>query len=390
MPFAIGVSQQPNCREAISECISAIKRELGGTSPDLTFVFATHHFEDDFANLPRQLQEKLKSKVLLGCSGEAVIANHREFENGPALCIWSAILPQTDVVPFRVEFRETPDGVVCDGMPADLSDHRDSTRALFTLGEPYSSLPPALIELVAAELPGVPVIGGMASGGGPGENRLFFGDECLEQGAIGVILRGGAPIRTIVSQGCKPIGVPFVVTRSERNIVYALGGAPPLRKLEELFSTLPDRDKELAELGLFLGIAMNEYQERFERGDFLIANVLGADQKTGAVAIGNLVRTGQTVQFHLRDAATADEDLMQLLEREKAGQAKSPAAGLLFSCNGRGTRMFPEPNHDAGAVQRLLGPLPVAGIFAQGELGPVGGHNYIHGFTASLALFDEA
>lgn len=390
MPFAIGVSQQPNCRDAISECVSAIKRELGGAPPDLSFVFVTHHFEDDYASLPRQIQEKLKSKVLLGCSGEAVIANHREFENGPALCLWSAVLPQTEVVPFRIEFRETPDGAVCDGMPTDLNDHRDSTRALFALGEPYSSLPSALIDLVAAELPGIPVIGGMASGGGPGENRLFFGEDCLEQGSIGAILRGGPPIRTIVSQGCKPIGVPFLVTRSERNIVYALGGVPPLRKLEELFSNLPDRDKELAELGLFLGIAMNEYQERFERGDFLIANVLGADQKTGAVAIGNQVRTGQTVQFHLRDAATADEDLVQLLEREKSGQARSPAAGLLFSCNGRGTRMFPEPNHDAGAVQRLLGPLPVGGIFAQGELGPVGGHNYIHGFTASLALFDEA
>lgn len=390
MPFAIGVSQQSNCREAIAECVTAVRRDLGGVPPDLTFVFVTHHFEDDFPTLPRQIQEKLKSKVLLGCSGEAVIANHREFENGPALCIWSAVLPQTEIVPFRVEFRETPDGVVCDGMPNDLHEHRDTTRAIFALGEPYSSLPPALIDLVAAELPGIPVIGGMASGGGPGENRLFFGDDCLEQGSLGVILRGGPPIRTIVSQGCKPIGVPFVVTRSERNIVHGLGGVPPLRRLEELFSALPDRDKELAELGLFLGIAMNEYQERFERGDFLIANVLGADQKTGAVAIGNLVRTGQTVQFHLRDAATADEDLVQLLEREKSNQTKSPAAALLFSCNGRGTRMFPEPNHDAGAVQRLLGPLPVAGIFAQGELGPVGGHNYVHGFTASLALFDEA
>jgi small ligand-binding sensory domain FIST len=141
---------------------------------------------------------------------------------------------------------------------------------------------------------------------------------------------------------------------------------------------------------LFLGIAMNEYQERFERGDFLIANVLGADQRTGAVAIGNTVRTGQTVQFHLRDAAAADEDLVQLLARDKAQRVRPPAAGLLFSCNGRGTRMFPEPNHDAAAVQRLLGPLPLAGIFAQGELGPVGGRNYIHGFTASLALFEEA
>ncbi len=388
MPFAIGVSQQPQLRDAIQECVSALKSELGA-APDLTFVFVSHHFEDEFPTLAGKIQEKLKSKVLLGCSGEAVIANHREFENGPALCLWSAILPQTEIVPWKVEFRETPDGVVCDGFPGDLGDHLAETRAVFALGEPFSSVPSALINVLESELHGVPVIGGMASGGGPGQNKLFFGEQTVGEGAIGVVLRGGPAIRTIVSQGCKPIGTPFVVTKSERNVLYGLGGVPPLRKLEQLFSSLSERDQELAELGLFLGIAMNEYQASFERGDFLIANVLGADQKSGAVAIGNSVRVGQTVQFHLRDAATADEDLVQMLEREKATQQKSPAAGLLFSCNGRGTRMFPEPNHDAGVVQRILGPLPLAGLFAQGELGPVGGQNYIHGFTASLALFDE-
>lgn len=390
MPFAVGVSQQSNCGEAIQECVSAVQRDLGGQPPDLSFVFITHHHEDDFPTLARRIQDSLSSKVLLGCSGEAVIAHQREYENSPALCVWSAILPQTEIIPWKVEFHETPDGVVCDGLPGELGERQADTRAVFALGEPFSTLPPALIDSFDAELHGVPVIGGMASGGGPGQNKLFFGTDCVDQGAIGVILRGGPPVRTVVSQGCKPIGMPFVVTRSERNVVYSLGGVPPLRKLEEMFAALSERDRELAEMGLFLGIAMNEYQESFDRGDFLIANVLGADQKSGAVAIGNLVRTGQTVQFHLRDGAAADEDLIQLLEREKSSQAKAPAAGLLFSCNGRGTRMFSEPNHDAGVVQRLIGPMPLAGIFAQGELGPVGGQNYIHGFTASLALFDEA
>lgn len=390
MPFAIGCSNTAQCREAISETVSAVRQGLSGAAPDLTFVFVSHHYDDDFDTLAGQIQQSLGSKVLLGCTGEAVIAQHREYESGPALCLWSAVLPQTEIMPWQVSFRQTPDGVVCDGLTDDLGDHLAETRAIFAMGEPYSSLPAALIDLFEAELPGVPVIGGMASGGGPGQNKLFLGDQPVEQGAIGVVLRGGPPIRSIVSQGCKPIGAPFVVTRSEKNVVYSLGGVPSLRKLEELFQSLSARDQELAESGLFLGIAMNEYQERFERGDFLIANVLGADQGTGAVAIGNSVRTGQTVQFHLRDAAAADEDLVQLLERHKAAQTKMPAAGLLFSCNGRGTRMFPEPHHDAAAVQRVLGPLPLAGMFAQGELGPVGGQNYVHGFTASLALFDEA
>lgn len=389
MPFSVGVSSAVNCRDAISEAVLSIQQGLAGVRPDLTFVFVSHHYEDHFDTLAGEIQQALNSKVLLGCTGEGVIAQEREYESGRILCLWSAVMPKAEITPWQVTFRKTPDGIVCDGLPGEIAEGSSEPRAIFALGDPFSSLPKALIELFEGELPGVPIIGGMASGGGPGENRLFFGNRAVESGAIGVIIRGGPPIRSIVSQGCKPIGAPLIVTRSEQNVVYSLSGVPSLRKLEELFQSLSTRDQELAELGLFLGIAMNEYQERFERGDFLISNVLGADQGTGAVAIGNAVRTGQTVQFHLRDADTADEDLVQLLERSKTAQQAKPVAGLLFSCNGRGTRMFADPDHDAAAVQRILGPMPLAGIFAQGELGPVSGQNYIHGFTASLALFED-
>jgi small ligand-binding sensory domain FIST len=389
MPFAVGVSNRPELSAAIAESASQVRASLGERQPDLTFVFVSHHYEDDFANLPAALKPALPSRHLLGCTGEAIIAQQKEYEGGPTLCLWSAMLPGAEITPWQVTFRKTPDGVVCDGLPSVGEAESPPPQAIFALGEPFTSLPKALIESFDAELSGVPIIGGMASGGGPGQNMLFQDGHCVEQGAVGVIIRGGPAVRTLVSQGCKPIGSPWIVTKSDRNVVHSLGGVAPLRRLEEIFRDLPARDQELAELGLFLGIAMNEYQDRFERGDFLIANVLGADQRSGAVAIGNAVRTGQTVQFHLRDSAAADEDLVQLLERDKAEHG-SPAAALLFSCNGRGTRMFPEPHHDAATVQRLLGPLPLAGFFAQGELGPVGGHNYIHGFTASLALFEEA
>lgn len=387
MPFAVGVSNRPELSAAIAEAVSQVRAGLGEQPPDLTFAFVSHHYEDEFDQLPEKLHHALPSKHLLGCTGEAVIAQQKEYEGGPTLSVWSAVLPGAEITPWQVTFRKTPDGVVCDGLPS-AGDEAASPQAIFSLGEPFSSLPKALIESFDAEFTDVPIIGGMASGGGPGQNMLFQDDRCVEQGAIGVMVRGGPKVRTLVSQGCKPIGSPWIVTKSDKNVVQSLGGVPPLRRLEEIFQTLPARDQELAELGLFIGIAMNEYQDRFERGDFLIANVLGADQRSGAVAIGNLVRTGQTVQFHLRDSAAADEDLIQLLERDKSAHG-APAAALLFSCNGRGTRMFSEPHHDAATVQRLLGPLPLAGFFAQGELGPVGGHNYIHGFTASLALFDE-
>jgi len=390
MPFVVGVSHRADLSEAIADAVSQVRGVLGDRSPDLTFLFITHHYEDEFSSVPKLVQAALPSRNLLGCTGEAVIAQQREHESEPTLCLWSAILPNAEIIPWQVTFRKTPDGVVCDGLPGDADSSSLPAQAIFALGDPFSTLPKALIECFDGELPGVPIIGGMASGGGPGQNLLFFQDRCVEQGAIGAVLRGGPPVRTIVSQGCKPIGTPWIVTKSDKNVVLALGGIPSLKRLEELFQSLSARDQELAELGLFLGIAMNEYQDHFDRGDFLITNVLGADQRTGAVAINNAVRTGQTVQFHLRDAAAADEDFVQLLERDKSNQTTSPAAALLFSCNGRGTRMFPEPHHDAATVQRLIGPIPLAGFFAQGELGPVGGHNYVHGFTASLALFDEA
>ena len=263
-------------------------------------------------------------------------------------------------------------------------------RAVFLLGDPYTCAVDTLIDRVADDLPGVPLIGGMASGGqGPGENRLYLNGQRIEQGAVGVVVRGGPEINSIVSQGCRPIGTTFLITKANQNVIHELGGKPALVRFHELYSTLEERDRKLVQRGLHVGIVMDEYKPRFDRGDFLISNVLGADQESGAIAIGNAVRIGQTVQFHLRDAATADEDLRHLLEPQRTPDGVSSRAALLFTCNGRGTRLFPEPHHDASTIQEICGPMPLAGFFAQGELGPVGGRNYIHGFTASVAVFTE-
>jgi small ligand-binding sensory domain FIST len=389
MPFAAALSNSPSLDSAIEETTQAIVTELGGRTPDLTCVFVSHHYAARFGEVAEQLQEALGSRVLLGCTGETIVGETRECEDEPALSLWCAILPGASLTTFQLTFEQTPDGLLCSGLPDDLGEHLAETRAVLLLGDPFSSLPLSVLELLADELPGIPVVGGMASGGGPGENRLFLYDQMIESGAIGVVIRGGPRIRTVVSQGCRPIGTPFVVTRAERNIIYELGGVPPLERLQKLYPELPPRDQQLVESGVHLGVVMNEYQESFHRGDFLIVNVHGADRTTGALATGGLMRVGQTVQFHIRDADTADEDLRQLLEHASPPPPHSRRGALLFSCNGRGTRMFPAPNHDADAIQEILGPLPLAGFFAQGELGPVGDKNYIHGFTASLVLFEE-
>jgi small ligand-binding sensory domain FIST len=217
----------------------------------------------------------------------------------------------------------------------------------------------------------------------------LFGGEIRDQGAVGVVLQGPLGLRTIVSQGCRPIGRPMVITKAEDNMIHELGGRSALEQLRELWQTLSAEDQKLLQQGLHIGRVISEYQDEFQRGDFLVRNVMHLDRSSGALFITDQVRVGQTVQFHVRDAATADEDLHALLQLDVSAHEKKPSGALLFSCNGRGSRLFAQPNHDASVIHAEVGAIPLAGFFAQGELGPVGGQNFIHGFTASVALFEE-
>ena len=384
MRFASAGNQVHNTRHAVGEAVASIEKQLGGTTPDLVFVFASPHHTMD-PGVGRLLFGAVKSRVLIGCTAESVAANGHEYENGPSIAVWAASLPECGVDAFHIAFERTQDGLLATGAPS--SDVvAPASRAAFLLGDPFSCSVDSLLAHFATEFPGLPVLGGMASGASaPGENRLFLNDGEYDHGSVGVVIGGPVAIRSVVSQGCRPIGKPFVVTRANRNMLVELGGRPALEQLNTLYCDSQPTDQQLIQRGVHVGLAMSEYKESFNRGDFLIANVIGADRESGALALGNLIRTGQTMQFHVRDASTADEDLRSLLASSlEAGPA---AGGLLFSCNGRGTRMFSAPHHDANAIQDVAGSIPLAGFFAQGELGPVAGQNYIHGFTASVALF---
>jgi small ligand-binding sensory domain FIST len=231
-------------------------------------------------------------------------------------------------------------------------------------------------------------MGGIASGGLRfGQSRLFLDGRVLSRGAVGVSLPD-AEIHSLVAQGCRPVGDPFTTTRADGNVIFELGGRSPLDRLRELAAALPARDRELLAQGVHLGMVINEYQADRGQGDFLIRSVVGTDPQSGAIAVGDEVTAGQTVQFHVRDAQSADEDLRRLLEREAAALGdRRPAGALLFTCNGRGSRLFPGPDHDAGLLAEVLGDVPAAGFFCAGELGPVGGQNFLHAFTASIAVF---
>jgi len=389
MSYAAGYSKAPELSATLDAICDEVAAGLNGTSPDISFLFVSHAHAERFEQLASLVCEKIGSRVLLGCTGETIVGGGEEIESGPAISLWGGVLPGAEIEPFHIQFSKTADGIVCSGFPTILTEGETDVRAVFILGEPFSAVPNSMIDRFADELPGVPIIGGMASGGaGPGTNCLFLNSESTRYGAVGAVVGGGPRIRSVVSQGCRPIGTHYVLTKADQNILYELGGVPPMQRLQELLPTLTERDQRLIKSGLHLGIVMNEYQGTFARGDFLISNVIGAGADDGSIVIASQVRVGQTVQFHVRDAEAADEDLVQLLKQDQNANPNLPQAALLFSCNGRGTRLFLEPNHDAGTIQEKVGPIPLAGFFAQGELGPVGGKNHIHGFTASIALFE--
>ena len=358
-----------------------------GAQPDLAFVFVSADRVQHADFIADSLTRLLGTDCLVGCAAESVIGNGTEVEGSPALAIWLASLPATIVSTMHLTFERTSDGNGILGWPDDLIDCWPADATLILVGDPFSFPAEVLLQQMNREHPGCPVVGGMASASHePGGNALIKGQEAFSQGAVGVLLRGDPRLVTVVSQGCRPIGEPFVITRSEQNVIQELGGQSPMMRLQKLFATLPNSDKQLVQQGLHVGRVVSEYQSRRGQGDFLVRNVTGLDAETGEMATGDFFRPGQTVQFHVRDRRTADGEMRQLFS-ETVHAKPAPLAGLLFSCNGRGTRLFETPDHDAGLVQEHFGEIPLAGFFAAGELGPVGGQNFMHGFTASLALF---
>lgn len=381
-----GASTDADVHAAIVQAAAAAAADLGGPA-DLGVVFVSAAHGAAIRPALESLADLVPATTLLATTAEGVLANGSEFERGPAVAVWLARLPGAMITPVSLEYTQTPDGGMFAGWPEALDDGWPDNAALILLADPFSFPVDALIRRMEAEHPGVPIIGGMASGGEqPGSNTLALGPRTYDSGAVGVVIGGRVRIRPVVSQGCRPIGRPLVITKAEENLIVELGGRPALERLREIYGALDDADRQLVRSSLHVGRAASEYRDTFGPGDFLVRNVVGADPETGVIAVGDLVRTGQTVQFHVRDATSADDDLRRLL----AAQPTRPAGALVFTCNGRGLRLFDEPDHDARCLQECLGPIPAAGFFAQGEIGPIGSRTFLHGFTASIALVESA
>ena len=386
LQFATAVSRKTDTEAATRDLADAILMQVGTAPIDLAFVFFSSHHAAKASMISAMLQKDLRAKVCLGCSGEGVIAGAEEIEAAAAMTIWVACLPGVAVTPLQLSVSQLQDQIRMPGWPEPGLE--PSTFLL--LADPFSTPMQEVLSLMTDRYPQGKVVGGLAGGGrDAGENRLLLNDQVFDGGVVGVQLTGPIAVRTVTSQGCRPIGERFVVTRAEDNLIHELGGVSALKRLQDVFESLGGAQRRDAHRALHLGIVIDEHKSHFERGDFLVRNLIGADQQAGAVAIGDVVQEGQTVQFHLRDAKSASDDLHFLLAADRAKHQNPPLGALLFSCCGRGEGLFGQPHHDSGVVQERLGSLPTAGFFAQGEIGPVGGRNFLHGYTASVVIFSE-
>lgn len=381
MKWASAISTQPEAASAVSEAAAAVQRELGGPA-DLVVLFAAPHYRDALVRLPSLVRERFPRARLIGCTGGGIIGAGRELEHRAALSLTAAVLPGVQLQPFHFDLDELP------ATPAAW--HRvvepRGEPAFLLLPEPFSCDTEQLITGLDAAYPAARKVGGVASGGrGAGSNALFLDGEMLRDGMIGLALSGNVVIDTIVAQGCRPIGTPQLITRCEDNVILELGGQPALGVLRGLFDTLDAHDRELFRSSLFLGIQMKDDLIEYRQGDFLIRNMMGINPERSAVVVGAMVQPYQAVQFHLRDAEASAEDLRQhLVDYCRTGH--KPAGALLFSCLGRGEHLYGQPDHDSNLVLSYLGKLPLGGFFCNGEVGPVGGTTFLHGYTSSFAL----
>lgn len=387
--FASALTRHSSPQAAADELVRAIREQLGAARIDLAFLFVSIQHADQADALVQALREALDPATLVGCTGEGVIATGREIESGPAATLWAAHLPGVVAQPLRLSFSSVHDQFSLRHWP-DMDTDGDTPLAMLLFADPFSTPMQDVLSVIEEQYPGTRALGGLAGGGQDlGENRLFLDDVVHTDGLVGVALSGPITVHTVISQGCRPIGERFIVTKAEHNVIQELGGRPALHCLQTVFSQLSSEERAQAQRALHIGIAMDEQRAQFTRGDFLIRNLLGADQQTGAIVIGDVVQEGQTVQFQVRDAQAADEDLRVLLAAAHPGSRPLPLGALLFSCCGRGKGLFGIPNHDAAVLGEQLGAIPLAGFFAQGEVGPVGGRNFLHGYTASIAIFSE-
>ena len=373
--------------DAISDWATDLRSQLEADTVSLGLVYMAPRFFEHAKVILEILRVNARVPLLAGCSSQGLIFNEREIEDDAGIVLALYDLPGAELCAMQFEQGDLEDAEDA-GYWHDKANGLD-VNGWLVFADPFHLDAEKWLRQWNEAWANKPILGGLASAGpGATGTQVYLNGEVLEEGAVAIGVGGAVDLRGVTSQGCTPIGQTWTITESDHNIIHTIGNRNAYEVLVETFDGLPAEEKEKAKGNMFVGLVTNEYREDFGRGDFLIRNLLGADDQAGAIAVGAFPRAGQTMQFQRRDAQAAGEDLAALLNTVKADLADAPVlGGVLCCCNGRGRHLFGAPDHDASMVQSELGPLGLAGFFCNGEIGPVGGRNFLHGYTASLALF---
>lgn len=381
---AAALSTSADLDAAVAEVSDEVEERLDGATPDIVFLFATHHHGGDLARCGAEFVEATGTHALAGCTGAWTVGVGREEEHSPGIVALAACLPDTRVDVVRL-LPSRGDSDFESMLPIE-----DPERAsIILLADPFTFPATAWLDGVSDACPGVPVVGGLSSGGvAPGQNVLFAGSEPVNSGAVAVVLEGATRVVNAVSQGCRPIGPPVVATKVDGNVLLELRGQPAAKVMFEILEGLNEDDRKLFQAGPFIGRAIDSSKSTFDPGELLVRNIMGLDPQQHAIAVADdALRAGTTFQLMVRDGASASAELDSVLEIAGLATSGQAAGALLFTCAGRGHGMFGHSHHDTIALERAFGPgFPVAGFSANGEIGGVGGRPFLHGFTASIAL----
>ena len=388
MQWVSAISTQPEPTAALTELERTISDQLDASQADLVCAFVAPQYSDSFAHISERIRTHFAPRTFIGCTAVGIVGDSREIEHQPAIALSAARLPDVDLHTFRLDALPGPDEGP-EAWEAALGVPRSEQTYFILLADPIGPPPCDPRPLLAGidySFPNATQIGGLASvleG-----NALFLDGQLHRSGLIGVALQGNIQVDTIVAQGCRPIGPPMTATACEEYIIRELDGQPAFQVLAALYQSLPSEDQERMQYALHLGVASTELKDDLEPGDFLMRNIVQMDQERGFLAVGDQLRSGQTVQFHLRDADAAREDLEILLNHYQESRDDTPPAGaMLFTCTGRGQDLFGQPDHDSNAFFQTIGEVPLSGFFCGGEIGPVGPATYLHGYTSSFGLF---
>jgi small ligand-binding sensory domain FIST len=397
MKWVSGISTKVSLEAAVQDVVQKVLKGLEGRSPDFGIVFISNTFASEYPRLMPLLAEQIEIKHLIGCSGGGIVGDGQELEDVPALSLMVGHIPNAGIKTFHIVDEQLPD---LDSSPDRWQEligvsTYDEEPNFVILADPFSFAVSDFLRGLDFAYPQAVKVGGMASSSGVGANALFCSSAegkymIYRDGSVGAAIWGDVAIDAVVAQGCRPIGKPLQVSQCDRNIILSLEDQSPLVALQNIVNDLSESDRDLAQHSLFVGVVMNEFKPVLEQGDFLIRNIIGVDPRSGAIAIADKMRPGQRIQLHLRDRKASAEDLEDALIRYQRDRGVDRAcAGLMFACMGRGERLYGKPGFDSELFRSYIGDVPISGFFCGGEIGPVGGTTFVHGYTSSFGIFRD-